>query len=268
MIAIGVQSTRAKIGGVIEAPFANATDGVIYGKKAAATVEIYEDYACQECREFAQSVDHRLQNDVRANLAEVRNLSSGRSVRANLAEVRYHPIAVLDSESPNRYSTRAASAALCASDQGDDPFVTYRSTLYGTLGGKPIQPAPGEPGPTNVKLAALGAPMKLTSKNATTFQRCVASGQYETLTQQMTDTASKRGVAGPFAVFVNGTRLSHPSAASLFAAIAVADKNGPPPQPSKTPTPTPSSAIPSTSPASSSPAGSPSPSSASPSPSA
>ena len=252
VIAIGVQSTRAKIGGVIEAPFANATDGVIYGKKAAATVEIYEDYACQECRAFAQSVDHRLQNDV----------------RANLAEVRYHPIAVLDSESPNRYSTRAASAALCASDQGDDPFVTYRSTLYGTLGGKPIQPAPGEPGPTNVKLAALGAPMKLTSKNATTFQRCVASGQYETLTQQMTDTASKRGVAGPFAVFVNGTRLSHPSAASLFAAIAVADKNGPPPQPSKTPTPTPSSAIPSTSPASSSPAGSPSPSSASPSPSA
>src|SRR6185503_9388641 len=115
VIAIGVQSTRAKIGGVIEAPFANATDGVIYGKKAAATVEIYEDYACQECREFAQSVDHRLQSEV----------------QANLAEVRYHPIAVLDSESPNQYSTRAASAALCASDQGDDPFVTYRSTLYG-----------------------------------------------------------------------------------------------------------------------------------------
>jgi protein-disulfide isomerase len=224
---------------------------VIYGKKAAATVEIYEDYACQECREFAQSVDHRLQSEV----------------QANLAEVRYHPIAVLDSESPNQYSTRAASAALCASDQGDDPFVTYRSTLYGTLDGKPIQPAPGEPGPTNVKLVALGEPMKLTSKNQTTFRRCVLSGQYATLTQQMTDTASKRGVAGPFAVFVNGTRLSHPSAASLFAAIAVADKNGPPPQPSKTPTPTPSSPAPSSTAPATSPSGSPS-SSASASPSA
>jgi protein-disulfide isomerase len=249
VIGIGVQATRAKIGGIIEAPFANATDGVIFGKKADATVDIYEDFACTRCRAFAQAVDSRLE----------------KQVRANLAQVRYHPIAVLDSESPNDYSTRAASASLCASDQGDDPFITYHDTLYGTLGGKPVQPAPGQPGPTNSKLVALGAPMKLTSKNETQFRNCVTSGQYTALTQQMTDVASKRGIAGPFAVYVNASRLSDPTVTSLFAAIAAADKNGPPPQPSKTPTtPPPSSSpsgTPSTQPADSSPSGTPSSSS-------
>jgi protein-disulfide isomerase/uncharacterized membrane protein YphA (DoxX/SURF4 family) len=236
VIAIGVQATRAKITGVVQAPFANATDGVIFGKKAAAVVDIYEDFACTRCRAFAQAVDSKLENQV----------------RANLAEVRYHPIAVLDSESPNQYSTRAASASLCASDQGDDPFVTYHDALFGTLGDKPVQPAPGQPGPTNSKLVALGAPMKLASKTETQFRNCVLSGQYNPLTQQMTDIASKRGIAGPFAVYVNASRLSNPTASSLFAAIATADKNGPPPQPSKTPTTPAPSASPSTAPASSS----------------
>lgn len=244
VIGIGVQSTRAKITGVIQATFANPSDGVVFGKKAAATVELYADFGCVQCREFSQSVDARLEKEV----------------RANLAEVRYHPIAVLDWESPNRYSTRAASASICASDNGDDAFVTYHDALFGRLGSKPVQPAPGEPGLSNAKLVALGAAaLNLSSTDQSKFRSCVTSGQYGPIVQQLTETASKRGIAGPFAVYVNGSRLPHPTASSLFAAIAEADKHGPPPQPSQTPTPPPASpsGTPSTAPADSSPSGTP-----------
>jgi protein-disulfide isomerase/uncharacterized membrane protein YphA (DoxX/SURF4 family) len=230
VIGIGVQATRAKISNVIAGTFANATDGVIFGKKAAATVEIYEDFACTACRVFAQATASRLENEV----------------RANLAEVRYHPIAVLDSESPNQYSSRAANAAVCASDQGDDAFVTYHDALFGTLGKAPVQPAPGQAGPNNSKLVALAGPLKLKTSDEATLRNCVFSQNYAPLVRQLTDTASKRGIAGPFAVFVNGSRLSDPTPAALFAAIAAADKNGPPPQPSTTPTtppPSPSTSL-------------------------
>ena len=59
-----------------------------------------EDFGCPICLEFERATHVQLEKDV----------------RANLAQVRYHPMSILDRGSPNQYSTRAANAAVCASD--------------------------------------------------------------------------------------------------------------------------------------------------------
>ena len=68
-------------------------------------------------------------------------------VRANQAQVRYHTMSFLDASSNgNRYSSRAANAALCASDVSVDTFVAYHNILYGKDAGKQVQPAEGTNG--------------------------------------------------------------------------------------------------------------------------
>jgi protein-disulfide isomerase len=114
-IGIGVQANRAKIAGDLSATHASVSHGVVYGKKAAATVDVYEDFQCPHCRDFEQSAASTLDSDV----------------KANLAQVRFHPMAFLDSSANDDYSTRAANAALCASDISVDFFVKYHNYLFG-----------------------------------------------------------------------------------------------------------------------------------------
>ena len=71
-----------------------------FGKKAAATVDIFEDFLCPNCLDLEKAVGTTLDADV----------------RANRAQVHFHTMSILDASSNNDYSTRAANAALCASD--------------------------------------------------------------------------------------------------------------------------------------------------------
>lgn len=228
VIGIGVQANRAQIKGVVNGTYATATNGVIFGKKAAATVDVYEDFGCPVCLQLEQATHQRLESEV----------------RANLAQVRYHPISILDDRSPNHYSTRAANAAICVSETGDDNFVAYHDLLYGTYKGKQVQPPEGSPGFTNAQLITLAQSLKLSSSEGSALVTCVQRQTYKPLIVSMTDKASQHGVSGTPTVFVNGSKLSNPAGdpSQLFNAIAAADKNGPAPQPSQTPTPTSSSA--------------------------
>jgi protein-disulfide isomerase len=223
IIGIGVQSGRATVKGTLTSASASPTHGLVYGKAAAATVDLYEDFACQACRTFEQAVHTQLDKDV----------------IANLAQVRFHPIALLDSQSTNDYSSRSANAAMCAGDASKDLFVAYWNVLFGTVNGQPVQPKPGTAGPKNSRLISLAQRAKLTSDEVSTMTSCVGSKQYAGLVQAMTNRASEASVFSVPTVLVNGTRLSSPSASSLFAAIAAADAKGPPPSPSPTPSPTP-----------------------------
>lgn len=227
IIGIGVQSGRAKIDNVIPGQNATAANGVVFGKKAAATVDIYEDFGCPNCFDFEQATRTVLEADV----------------RANLAQVRYHPISFLDGSSLNEYSTRAANAALCVSDVSVEAFVRYHGILFGKdSAGAQVQPKEGTAGPGNAKLTALAKQAKLAPTQVTSVSDCVLSGQFKPLVAQLTDKASERGVHGTPTILVNGKELADHSSATLFAAIAAANK-GHTPVPSKTPSPSASASV-------------------------
>jgi protein-disulfide isomerase/uncharacterized membrane protein YphA (DoxX/SURF4 family) len=219
LIGVGVQSNRAKISGSLFAKNASVGRGVVFGKAAAATVDIYEDFQCPNCRNLEQAIGTELEADV----------------RANRAQARFHSIAILDSSSNNNYSSRAANAALCASDISVDTFVKLHSYLFGPN----IQPAEGAGGRSDADLEAYGQKIGLTGADLTNYDRCVAQNTHKALVEAMTEDASKKGIISTPTVLVNGHQIDN-SLPAYQAAVAAALKNGPAPNPSKTPTPKPS----------------------------
>jgi protein-disulfide isomerase len=230
IIGIGVQANRAKISGDLIATNATVKHGVTFGKTAAATIDLYEDFQCPNCLNLEKAIGTTLDADV----------------RANRAQVHYHPIAILDASSNNDYSTRAANAALCASDVSVDMFVAYHNTLYGTIDGKQVQPPEGGGGRSNTQLIGYAQHIGMTGTDRTTFASCVQGETHKALVEAMTEDASKNGINGTPTIKVNGKNIDA-TLAAYKAAVAKALENGPAPNPSKTPTPTPTTSAPSTS---------------------
>lgn len=219
MIGLGVQAGRSKIAGSLSARSASVSDGVVFGKKAAATVDIYEDFQCPLCLQFEQAAGTRLDS----------------AVRANKAQIRFHIIAFLDrSSNGNRYSSRAANAALCASDISVDDFVAFHQILYGTIGGEQVQPGENGNGRTDAELGTYAKKAGIDGTQLTTFEDCVRSEQHKALVAAITDRASQDGVNGTPTVQVNGTTVKN-SLVAVTKAISAADASGPAPVPSKTP---------------------------------
>ncbi len=222
VIALGVQSNRAKIEGSVTAKNASVGNGVVFGKKAAATVDLYEDFQCPICLNFVKQSGKQLDADV----------------RANKAQVRFHMIAILDSSSGgNKYSSRAANAAYCASDISVDDFVKLYGVLYGTYKGKQTQPAENSTGRSDDDLRAYAKAAGITGTAASTFDTCVTNQTHKALVAAITDQASQDGITATPTVKVNGKKVTA-SLSALTKAIAKADAKGPAPDPSKTPTPT------------------------------
>lgn len=213
LIGIGVQSGRAKIAGTLTATNATASNGVVYGKAAAATVDVYEDFQCPNCLHFELAARATLEADV----------------KANKAQVRYHTMSFLDSSSNgNRYSSRAANAALCASDVGVDEFVKYHDLLFST----DVQPKEGSGGRTDKELISYAQKAGFTAEQVTTVTSCIQTEEHKALVQAITEKASERGVTGTPMVFVDGKKLPDTQLATLTKAIADADAKGPAPAPS------------------------------------
>ncbi len=222
LIGVGVQSGRAKIGGTLTATNATVRNGVVFGKKAAATVDIWLDYQCPNCRRFEQNVGPTLD----------------KLVRANHAQARYHVVAFLDeSSNGNRYSSRAANAAICASDVSVDTFIAYNDVLFGKIDGKQVQPKEGTSGRTDTQLEAYARRAGITGDKLTTFAACVADEQHKSFVAATTDSASRRGITGTPTVKVNGKRVAA-TLGAVTKAIAAAGLTGPAPSPSVTPSPT------------------------------
>jgi len=231
LIGIGVQSGRAKIAGSLTATNATVKNGVVFGKKAAATVDVYEDMQCPNCRNFEDAVGAQIDKDV----------------RANKAQVRFHLMSFLDSSSNgNRYSSRAANAALCASDISVDDFVAYHNYLY-----KPsIQPAENSHGRTDAQLISYAQKVGIKGTSLTNFTGCVQNETHKSLVEALDEQASKNGVHSTPTIKVNGKSIS-PTLAAWNKAIAKALEKGPAPNPSKTPSPTPTPSSTSASPSAS-----------------
>jgi protein-disulfide isomerase len=233
-VGIGVQANRAKISGELTATNATVANGVVVGTKAAATVDVYEDFQCPHCLAFEQQVGATLLADA----------------KANLAQVRYHPLAFLSD-----YSTRAANAALCVSDVSVDAFTRYHALLFTPK----VQPKEGSAGRSNTQLISYASQIKLSSNDVSSVRTCVLGKTHEALVAAITDRASKKGINSTPTIFVNGKSVS-PTLAAVKKAIADADANGP------APTPSPSSSSSSPASGSISPSGSGSSASGSPTP--
>jgi protein-disulfide isomerase len=216
IIGIGVQANRAKITGTLSAANASATNGVVYGAKAAATVDVFEDFQCPHCLDFEQTVGPTLHNDV----------------LANLAQVRYHTMSFLDSATgSNHYSSRAANAGLCASDVSVDAFVKLHDILFTAA----VQPKEGSTGRKDTDFATYAQQAGLTAEQISTFTTCVQTQEHKALVQAITENASKRGISSTPTVLVNGKQVDA-TLAAVTKAIAAADATGPKPTPSPIPT--------------------------------
>ena len=206
IVGIGVQANRAKIQGDLTATNATATDGVTIGKAAKVTVDFFEDFQCPICNTLEQSVG----SDVVAQIA------------AGRIQAKYHTMSFLDSSSNgNRYSSRAANAALCASDVSVADFQKFHAILYGKDGkGQNNQPAENSNGRTDAQLVEYGKQAGIKGDDLTTFQSCVTGQLHKALVAAITDNASRRGVNATPTIFVNGKQLKTANKAGLDAAIA------------------------------------------------
>ncbi|MQS37336.1 DsbA family protein [Streptomyces katsurahamanus] len=168
----------------------------LLASEGAVRVDIYLDYLCPECRNTESEL-----------ASELKTMKASGEVR-----VTYHPVAFLDDRSsPEGYSTRAASAAACAADQGE--FIRYSAVLFDK------QPPEGAPGLSEAQLVEVGRDAGVTGDS---FEKCVRDGTYTPWVRYVSDVTASRKIALTPTVTVNGRRIevtgSDP-AASLARAV-------------------------------------------------
>ena len=176
----------------------NATSlGVPVGNPAAkATIDIYQDFQCPVCKQFEQ----------------VSGPTIDQLVASGQAKLVYHPVAILDRNSADNYSTRAAAAAGCAAD--DKVFPQYLKLLYAN------QPEEGGPGLTTEQLTEFGKQ----AGAGPNFGQCVSDQTHAGWVTALTDQASKDGLSGTPTVKVNGKQISQPVPNELRAAVTAAQR--------------------------------------------
>ncbi len=206
VIGIGVQAKRADVAGQLTATNASVTTGVTVGKDTApAKIIAYEDFQCPVCNNFEQTTG--------AQLAAL--------VTAGKVQIQYHPVGFLDrSSNGTNYSSRAANAAICASDYSVDFFSKMHAYLYSKVDGTDIQPAEGTDGRSDATLIGYFAKAvpTATDDQKSGFAACVTGDNHKAFVDKLTDNASKKGVNSIPTVYLNGTAIDTP-ATDLLPAI-------------------------------------------------
>jgi protein-disulfide isomerase len=191
---------------------ANATKdfGIVYDAAAAGatppadakpvSVELYEDFQCPICRTFEEQSGDFLKQQV----------ASG------AVTVTYRPFSFLDDTggSPNDYSKRSTSAALCALDKGGvKDYIKVHDYLYAN------QPEEGTPGPENPELVK-----EIEGLGITGVESCIRTEKFVPWVKEARTTASDsdRKVSATPTVYVGGKAVDNPTPQGLQAAIDAA----------------------------------------------
>ena len=193
LVGFGVYQAQ-KPAEVVVPPHATAAGVPIGDPAAKATIDIYLDFQCPACKQFE----------------DVSGQTVDQLVAAGQAKVVYHPVAILDRTSPDRYSTRSSAASGCAA--ADTVFPQFLTLLYAN------QPEEGSPGLTPDKLVELGQQ----AGAGPGFAECVNSERHVGWTSALTEQASKDGLAGTPTVKVDGQKVDNPVPGALRAAVAAA----------------------------------------------
>ncbi len=173
-IGVFVQSQRAAGG--------DAKPVSIAVGKGKPVVHVYEDFQCPACRQFEQ-----MSGDMLTSLAQ-----------QGEAKIVYHPVSIFQGVLQER-SLRAASAAMCAADQGK--FQAYHALLFRKQ--PPESKPPGTDAPPegdvpvnrlrgfeNWKLIEYGEKVGLTGSE---FAQCVKSDKYQSRIKNYTQNVIASG---------------------------------------------------------------------------
>jgi protein-disulfide isomerase len=203
VVVIVVQAQRTATSADAGTPadtVADATAVRIGDPDAPVTVTVYEDFLCPACKSFEDA--------------------SGETLAALVAEgaatVEYRPVAILDRYSDDEYSTRALNAAGVVADAaGTEAFLAFHDLLFAN------QPAEGGAGLSDDELIALAERAGATGQDVDSGIRDRA---YEDWTRQITDAASRAGLAGTPTVLIDDEELDlrQASPQGLEAAVRAA----------------------------------------------
>jgi protein-disulfide isomerase len=186
VVAVGVfaivqtgKHSSAASGGATPA-HVDANNSIVVGQASApVTMVAYEDFQCPFCDQF-----------------ETMNATQIASwVAAGSVKVEYRPIAFLDANSTDNYSTRSLNAVGALVNSTPSAFAKYHQLLFAN------QPKEGGPGLTAKQLVDLavqaGAPRA-------SMAAAVNAGTYKAWTVRVTDAANKAHVNSTPTVMING----------------------------------------------------------------
>ncbi|WP_100448084.1 DsbA family protein [Glycomyces xiaoerkulensis] len=180
LLAVGIWLNREPEREINEPSAATTGDYAVRVGDGPVVVDLYVDYLCPACKQFEATYAEDLQGWV-----------DDGSVTVN-----YHPIAILDRLSEGtEYSTRAASAAVCAADVGEQEFLDFTVAMYEG------QPAENTPGLSDEEIKAVGSGVGLGAD----WEACVDEESYAGWVGEGTEHAtSDQGVQGTPTARVDG----------------------------------------------------------------
>ncbi len=180
--------SRAKETDVITPKGATDEHGIVYtaedagGEPATDPVEvvIYEDFQCPVCQAFEQANGAYLDD----------------AVKKGDITIEYRLLAFLDRASPNKYSSRAGSAALCAFDSGGgEAYKKVANLLWAN------QPQEQSAGPED---SALAETLKQAGVTGEAAESCVVKNKFVPWLQEGTEASRDAKVTGTPTVRING----------------------------------------------------------------
>jgi protein-disulfide isomerase len=172
------------------------------GKPATAPVKViaYEDFQCPACLSFEQQSGAFLTS----------------AVAKGEVTVEYRPISFLDDKSNgNRYSSRAASAAMCVLDKSGVPaYKKMHDVLYAN---QPEEMANGRPDTDLIDYAK--------QAGVTGIDSCIKSERFVPWVEEATNASRAANVSATPTVLVDGKQVKAPTPEALQAAIDAAKKS-------------------------------------------
>lgn len=164
------------------------------------SVELYEDFQCPACLQFEQQSSAFLKDQV----------------KSGAITITYRPFSFLDEAggSPNQYSHRSTSVAMCALDAGGvTEYVKAHELLYAN------QPQEGTNGPENQDLFK-----SFTDAGITVDETCVLTERFVPWVDKAKEAGTDRGVDSTPTVYVGGKKVDGPTPVALQQAIDAAKK--------------------------------------------
>ena len=197
LVAVGgyaIKSTsdaRAKETAVVTPKGATDDHGVEFtavdagGEPASDPVKVilYEDFQCPVCRAFEQANGAFLDE----------------AVKNGDISIEYRLLAFLDRASPNQYSSRAGSAALCAFDSGGGEAYKKATNLLWAN-----QPQENSAGPED---AALVDTLDQAGVSGDTVEACVLKGTFVPWLEEATEASRDAKITGTPTVIVDGKKV-------------------------------------------------------------
>lgn len=181
-----------------------AKGAVTYANDSATDpvkVVVYEDFQCPFCKMFEDSAGDFLKQSV---------------VDGDIT-LEWHPLAVLNNASKDRYSTRSLNAAACVLDSTDiKTYIAMHDLLFAD------QPKENTKGLSDAKLAALAQ-----QAGAGDLSSCIDGAKFGPWTKKVSEQAISDGLRSTPTIAISGRKVSGakggaPSVAELKKAIAKA----------------------------------------------